>query len=306
MLPFGRVASLSIFPCLKNSLDYWIPHHQSDSWQPPHGVCLIMGDEDNRTVSGFVLHPLGRPGLPYFQSSYPWVWERSCILPSPPPFPPWHIFFPHHMPRRHVPSIVPSLRSIGEIITVVDSGLFSHWPPHQVHSAPFDALPLPLSSVCPGNLANHCSSLKNSNRCWRRCHHKVATLMDLHYFVLLTCHAREIFLRGEGARANGGGVVMVVLCSLLLLVFATKYWFLCSRTRIVVFFWWQPWLRSCGRPQGCQLGPWQLRCHQCLITICCFWVVGAGFADRNAPALGTRQDSWSAGAGGWLMPIRLK
>jgi hypothetical protein len=160
MLPFGRVASLSIFPCLKNSLDYWIPHHQSDSWQPPHGVCLIMGDEDDRTVSGFVLHPLGRPGLPYFQSSYPWVWERSCILPSPPPFPPWHIFFPHHMPRRHVPSIVPSLRSIGEIITVVDSGLFSHWPPHQVHSAPFDALPLPLSSVCPGNLANHCSSLK--------------------------------------------------------------------------------------------------------------------------------------------------
>ena len=71
MLPFGRVASLSIFPCLKNSLDYWIPHHQSDSWQPPHGVCLIMGDGDDRTVSGFVLHPLGRPGLPYFQSSYP-------------------------------------------------------------------------------------------------------------------------------------------------------------------------------------------------------------------------------------------
>jgi hypothetical protein len=47
--------------------------------------------------------------------------------------------------------------------------------------------------------------------------------MDLHYFVSLTCHVREIFLRGEGARANGGGVVMVVLCSLLLLVFATKY-----------------------------------------------------------------------------------
>jgi hypothetical protein len=70
ILPFGHVASLSIFPCLENSLGCWIPHHQSDSWQPL-GVCLVVGDEGDGTVSGFVLRPLGRPGLPYFQSSYP-------------------------------------------------------------------------------------------------------------------------------------------------------------------------------------------------------------------------------------------
>jgi hypothetical protein len=33
----------------------------------------------------FFLRPQGGPGLPYFQSNYPWVWERSCIPPSPPP-----------------------------------------------------------------------------------------------------------------------------------------------------------------------------------------------------------------------------
>jgi hypothetical protein len=67
--PFGRVASLSIFPCLE-SLGCWIPHHQSDSCHP-HGVCLIVGDEGDVTVSGFVLRPLGGPGSPYFQSSSP-------------------------------------------------------------------------------------------------------------------------------------------------------------------------------------------------------------------------------------------
>ena len=110
----------TISPCLENSLGCWIPHHQSDSWQP-HGVCLIVGDEGNGNVSGFVLCPLGGPGLPYFQSSYPLVWERSCIVPSPHLFPPWLIFFPLRMPS-HVPSIVPSLRSIGDIITVANSG----------------------------------------------------------------------------------------------------------------------------------------------------------------------------------------
>ena len=55
----------TISPCLENSLGCWIPHHQSDSWQP-HGVCLIVGDEGNGTVSGVVLCPLGGPGWPYF------------------------------------------------------------------------------------------------------------------------------------------------------------------------------------------------------------------------------------------------
>ena len=70
ILPFGRVAFLSIFLCLENSLDRWIPHHQSDSWQP-HGVRLIVGEEGDGAVSCFVLRPLGGPGSPYFQSSYP-------------------------------------------------------------------------------------------------------------------------------------------------------------------------------------------------------------------------------------------
>ncbi len=62
---------------------------------------------------------------------------------------------------------------------------------------------------------------KNSNQCWRRCHHKVATLVDLHFFVSLACHARVIFLTGEGAKANRGGFHDGG--ALLPLVFATKY-----------------------------------------------------------------------------------
>ena len=69
--PFGRVAFLYL-SLPRKSLDHWIPHQQSDSWRP-HGVCLIVGDEGDGTVSGFVLRPLGGPGLPYFQSSYPFL-----------------------------------------------------------------------------------------------------------------------------------------------------------------------------------------------------------------------------------------
>jgi hypothetical protein len=51
------------------------PHCQSDSSHPDK-VCLILGNEDrDGTFSDFVYCPLGRPGLPYFQSSYP-----VCIL----------------------------------------------------------------------------------------------------------------------------------------------------------------------------------------------------------------------------------
>jgi hypothetical protein len=47
------------------------PHHQSDSLHP-YKVYPIVGDEGDGTVSGFaVLRPLGGPGSPYFQSSYP-------------------------------------------------------------------------------------------------------------------------------------------------------------------------------------------------------------------------------------------
>ena len=43
---------------------------------------------------------------------------------------------------------------------------------------------------------------KNSNQCWRHCHHKVATLMDLHFFVSSACHARAIFLTGERSKGK--------------------------------------------------------------------------------------------------------
>ena len=104
----------------------------------------------------FCFTPLGGPGLPYFQSSYPWVlWERSRIPPSPPPFPPWLILSPLSTPRHHVPSmmIVPysccprAPFEVSRALLLLSTTVYvSHWPPHQVHSAPFDAPPPPLSS----------------------------------------------------------------------------------------------------------------------------------------------------------------
>ena len=100
------------------------------------------------------------------------MWERSCIPPSPPPFPPWLIFFPLRMPRRHVLPIVPcsccphSLRSINNVITVVDNGLC--YPLTTTSSAlctircppPSPVFFPQKTQVCPGNPANRCSSLK--------------------------------------------------------------------------------------------------------------------------------------------------
>jgi len=59
-----RPCSVSLYLSLPRKLIGLLdPHHQSDSWQP-HGVCLVVGDEGKGTVSGFVLRPLGGPGLP--------------------------------------------------------------------------------------------------------------------------------------------------------------------------------------------------------------------------------------------------
>ena len=146
----------------------------------------------------------------------------------------------------------------------------------------------------PGDPANHCSSLKNSNQFWRHCHHKVASLVDLHFFVSSACHVWAIFLAGEGARANRGEVHDGG--AMLPLVFVTKYWCLCSRARIGVFFghvfWWWPWQRSCGRPQERQMGPRQLHRHRCLVTICCL-SGGSGYC--RSECSGTRRDSQSVG-----------
>jgi hypothetical protein len=64
--------------------------------------------------------------------------------------------------------------------------------------------------------------LSNSNQLWLRCHHnKVATLVDLHFFVPLACHAQVIFLMGKGARPTEEELMMAVLC--LTLFFVEKY-----------------------------------------------------------------------------------
>jgi hypothetical protein len=83
-----------------------------------------------------------------------------------------------------------------------------------MYSAPFDAHPPPLSSCLLRHgivrgILQIAFLLSNWNYCWRswrRCHHKVATLMDLHFFVPSACRTRAIFLIGKGARANRGGV----------------------------------------------------------------------------------------------------
>jgi hypothetical protein len=150
--PFSRVASLSIFPCLE-SLGCWIPHHQSDSWHP-HGVCLIVGDEGNGTVSGFVLRPLGGPDSPYFQSSYPclivgavsWFTLISSPLALTRSLPPPCARAP--APRHHIPPIsahVVVVPPLTDNVKYIDCGpRFSF--PQQVHPVPLDVLPSPLSS----------------------------------------------------------------------------------------------------------------------------------------------------------------
>jgi hypothetical protein len=63
-----------------------------------------VGDEGDGTVSGFVLRPLGGPGSPYFQSSYPCLIVWSSLVIRPPILPSCLDFlFPPHAPRHHIP-----------------------------------------------------------------------------------------------------------------------------------------------------------------------------------------------------------
>ena len=57
------------------------PHHQSDL-SHPYKVCLIVGDEGDGTVSGFVLHPLGGPGSPYFQIKSEYLFDPGRTHPA--------------------------------------------------------------------------------------------------------------------------------------------------------------------------------------------------------------------------------
>ncbi len=154
--------------------------------------------------------------------------EQSCHSPSLPPFPPWLILFPLRMPRHHVPSIIPcpccpcapfeiSTTSLQALVAVY----VSHQPPHQVYSL-HRLMPFPLP--CLPCLQRHgivqailqiVVLLLNSNQNWLPCHHKVATLVNLHFFVPLACHAWEIFLMGKGARPTEEELMMAVLCLML-------------------------------------------------------------------------------------------
>ncbi len=166
-----------------------------------------------------------------------------------------------------------------------------------MHSAPFDAHPPPLSSCFKRHgiirpiLQIIVLFSKTSNYFWRHCHHEVATLVDLQFFVSLVCHARAIYLMGKGARAHGGGFRDGgALMSLVLQQSSDSS---VAGPKLFVFRW-QPRRRGRDRPQGCQLGPRQLRRHQYLATICC---LGGGSGFCRSECSGTRQDSRSAGVG---------
>ena len=66
-----RPCSVSLYLSLPRKLIGLLDPSSLVRLMQPHGVCLIVGDEGDGTVSCFVLRPLGRPGSPYFQSSYP-------------------------------------------------------------------------------------------------------------------------------------------------------------------------------------------------------------------------------------------
>jgi hypothetical protein len=145
------------------------------------------------------------------------VQERSRCSPSLPPFPPWLILFPLRMPRRHVPFIVPCSCCPHAPFEISTTSLWalkwSAFPTNnhiKVLPALYDAHPPPLSSCLQRHriiqaILQTVLLLSNSNQRWLRCHHKLATLVDLHFFVPLACHAWAIFLPGNGARTNRGG-----------------------------------------------------------------------------------------------------
>jgi hypothetical protein len=126
-----RPCSVSLYFSLpRKSLDCWIPHHQSDSWQP-HGVCLIVGDEGDETVSGFVLRPLGGPGSPYFQSSYPCLIVGAVswfALPSSP----LALTFSSPPMRPGITSLLSVRMSLSCLVKLLTSINFKIWVANRV------------------------------------------------------------------------------------------------------------------------------------------------------------------------------
>jgi hypothetical protein len=130
----------------------------------------------------------------------------------------------------HCPLLTLSSRSLQNINDITKGVRISlHFPPTTTSSvlpAPFDALPPPLSSCLQRQgivqaMLQIVVLLSNSNQHWLCCHHEVATLVDLHFFVPLVCHAWAIFLVGNGARPTEEELMMAVFC--LTLVFVEKY-----------------------------------------------------------------------------------
>jgi hypothetical protein len=139
------------------------------------------------------------------------------------------------MPRCHVPSIIvpcsccpvlPAWKYQGHYYGCRQRSVFptDHHIKCTLHRLMPSPLPCLLASEDTGSSGQSCKSLffsPNSNQCWCRSHHKVATLVDLHFFASLECHVGAIFLMREGARADGGGVHDGG--AMMPLVFATKY-----------------------------------------------------------------------------------
>ena len=139
ILSFGRVASLSLFPCLEiiGLLD-------------PSSLVRLMASTWSLPDRGWWRQCLlGGPGSPYFQSSYPCLIVGAIswfTLPSSPLALTFSL--PPHAPRHHIPPIsahvfvVPPLT---DNVKHIDSGLCFSFP-LQVHPVPLDVLPSLLSS----------------------------------------------------------------------------------------------------------------------------------------------------------------
>jgi hypothetical protein len=131
----------------------------------------------------FVLRPLGGPGLPYFQSSYPCLICWSSLMICPPILPSCledSFSFPSFAQASR-PSYQCSCHCrapLTDNVKPIDSGpRFSF--PQQVHHVPLDVLPSPLSSCLqkqeidqndPANRSSSCC------QCWRCCHPKARSV----------------------------------------------------------------------------------------------------------------------------------
>ncbi len=142
-----------------------------------------MGGIAHGTFSVFVLRPLGGPGLPYFQSSYPCLicWSslmiHPLILPS--------CLESHSLSPSCAQASRPSYQCsrhccapLTDNVKPIDSGPHFSFPQH-LHHVLLDVLPSPLSSCLqkqeiiqndPANCSSSCCQR------WRCCHPKARSV----------------------------------------------------------------------------------------------------------------------------------